>query len=76
MVPVQVFVMHFMCPLDGFDVAVIASGKPFESLMDHNVMDKKISDAVQQDTQSDVKHPVKSRLSTEEKQQNTWCGKD
>jgi hypothetical protein len=42
----QMFVVHFMRPTDGAYVGVIAAGKPFESLVDDDLMHNKIAESV------------------------------
>ena len=40
--PVQVFMMHFVCPTDRSYIFTITPGKPLKALVNNHVMDDKI----------------------------------
>ena len=49
--------MHLVSPADGPYICVVAAGKPFESLVNDNIMHNKIRKAIRHDTKSDGLHP-------------------
>ena len=55
--PVQMFVMHFMCPPDSPYIIIVASGKPFEPLMNDDIMHNKIGNTIGHDAKTNCLHP-------------------
>ena len=43
---IKVFVVYLMCPADSLEISVIRISKYFETLVNENVMNQKISDTV------------------------------
>lgn len=58
------FVVHFVCPADGAYVGIIASGKPFEALVNDYFVYNKISQSVQRNTKADGGYPIPLLLQT------------
>ena len=73
---IKVFMMHFMCPANSANIPVIAAGKPLKPLMDDDIMNEKISDAISHDAKTDRLHPPYIIKSAKEDQQNTWNRED
>ena len=56
--PVQVFVVHFVCPAYCTYISIIASRKPFKALVNDHFVYNKISKAVKGNTKTNGCHPV------------------
>ena len=54
---VQMLMMHFMCPADSPYIGIIAAGKPFEPLMNDNIMHHKIGKPIRHNTKPNGLHP-------------------
>ena len=65
-------VMHFVCPTNGTDITIISSGKPFKALMNDNIMNEKISNAISHDAKTDRLHPPYIIECAEIDQQDAW----
>ena len=74
--PVKMLVMHFMCPANGTNIAVIAAGKPFESLVNDDIMHQKIPGTIGHDAKTYRLHPPYIIKCAEIDQQYTWYGED
>ncbi|WP_315820013.1 hypothetical protein [Paraflavitalea speifideaquila] len=49
---IKVPVVHFVGPADGANVGIVGPGKPFETLMDDNIMHQEISKAIGHDAKT------------------------
>ena len=54
--------MYFMCPADSFEIPVIRISKNFETLVNENIMDQKISKPVERYSQSHKEQVVETIL--------------
>ena len=57
----QMLVVHFMCPAYGADIGIVASGKPFETLVDDHIMHQKVSETICHDAKTDGMKPPHAR---------------
>ena len=71
----QVLVMHLVSPANGANIGIIAAGKPFETLMDNNVVNHKIGKAVSHYPKPDRLHPPYLIVSAKADQQHAGNGK-
>jgi len=68
--PVQMFMVHFMCPPDGPYIIVVTTGKPFKPLMNDYIMYHEVSKAIGHDTKTNRLYPPNVIKSTGVDQQN------
>src|SRR5688572_5240058 len=74
---IKMLMMHFMRPTDGTNIRVIASGKPFESLVNDDIVHQKISSTISHDAKPNCLHPPYIIKCAGIDQQNTWdCEND
>jgi hypothetical protein len=74
---VQVLVVHLVRPPDGTDIGIVASGKPFEPLVDDHIMDNEISKPISHDAKANGMQPPKTRrLHTVHDAQHAGNGKN
>src|SRR4030095_11438080 len=74
--PVKMLVMHFMCPANCSHITIVASCKPFESLVNDDIMYQKISDTISHDAKTDRLHPPCIIKCAEIDQEYTWHSED
>jgi hypothetical protein len=73
----EVLVMHLVCPANSTDIGIIAAGKPFEPLVDDDIMDKEIGKAVSHDAKANSMKPPHTRsLHAKHDTQETGYGKN
>ena len=68
--------MHLVRTPKGSEIDVIGLSQPFDTLMDEDVMDKEIGQAIEEDSQSNWPCVHRTCGSTEEEQEDTWNGED
>jgi len=73
---VKMLMMHFMCPSNGPDVTAVASCKPFETLMNNNIMNEKISKSISHDTEANRLHPPYMIERAVKNKQDAWYSED
>jgi hypothetical protein len=56
-VPVKMFMMHFMRPADGPHIVAVAFGKPFKPLVNDHIMNQKITEAIRHNAKANGLHP-------------------
>src|SRR5687768_8973301 len=71
LMPVEMFVMHFMGPTNSPHIGTIAAGKPFHPLVYDHVMHQEISKSIGHDTKTDRLHPPQMIERTEIDKQHT-----
>ena len=71
----EVFVVHFMGPAYGADVGVVASGKPFKTLVYYYFVYNKIGHAIKGDTKANGGYPIQLVLQTKHYTKPAWDGK-
>lgn len=69
------FVVHFVCPADGFDVSVVAARKQFEPLVDDDFMHQKISKPVKSNACANAHYPIGLVHTTQHDAEPTGYGK-
>jgi len=73
----QVFVVHFMGPANGFNIAVLRTGKPFYTLVDDDFVYKKIGKAISHDAKTNCLQPIDLVNGTKENAEKTgYCKND
>lgn len=50
----QVFVVHFVCPANSTHIAIIPMRPNFETLMNNNIVNQEITQAIQRNANADV----------------------
>lgn len=73
---VEMLVMHFVCPTDGTYITAVAAGKPFEALMNDDIMYQEISETVSHDAKADGLHPPHMTEGAGINEQDTWHSKN
>lgn len=68
--------MHLVCSSDGPEVPVVAVAEDFKPLMDEDVVNKKITEAVNSNAYTDIKLDVAAGQYTEEHEQHAGEGED
>src|SRR5262245_52849641 len=56
--PVELFVMHFVRPPDSTYIRIVAPGEPFQPLVNDHFMNQEISNAIQGESGTYTDHPV------------------
>ena len=56
------FVVHFMSPADRFQINRICFAEYFESLMNKNIMNDEIGEAIKSNSQPDPEEGIKSSI--------------
>jgi hypothetical protein len=74
--PVEVFVVHFMRPSNGADIGIIAAGKPLETLMNDYIMHQEIGEAIGHDAKANRLHPPDMVVGAEKYQQHAGDSED
>lgn len=72
----NVLVVHFVCPANGANVYVIAAGKPFEALVNNDIMHQEIRKAVHGNTEANGGRPIHTVLQTEHDAEPAGNGED
>jgi hypothetical protein len=65
-----------MRPSNGANIRIIAAGKPFKSLVNNDIVNQKIPNAISHDAKPDCLHPPYIIKCSEKDQQNTWDCED
>jgi hypothetical protein len=76
MVLSEMFVVHFMRPSNGTHISIVAAGKPFESLVNDDIVYQKIGEAVQGYAKANGRHPIDALLQTQHDAKPTGNGKN
>ncbi len=70
----NVFVVHFVCPSYCLGVSVVGVAKQFETLVDKDIVNRKVRNAVGQNTKTDGQSDVKDVVFPQQEESNANNG--
>ena len=71
--PVKMAVMHFVCPSNCPNIGIVVPGEPFESLVNNDIMNYKIGEAIKHNTKTDRLQPPNMPSASKIYQQYADC---